>query len=912
MNYLCHVKLFSQFCVYRPVQPLIIITGELFMRLITVLLLFLATTSLLNAGDSTRTIYAFRIDQPPVIDGRLDETIWDESKSISGMIQRVPDEGRPASQKSRFWIAYDDANLYVAARLYDTHPDSVIARLGRRDAGVQADRFGIFIDTYRDRRSAYFFGLNAAGVYYDGVITNDSRFDDDWDAVWTGKTRIDKKGWNAELQIPLNQMRFPRETVQHWHVNLGREIMRRREETYYVFWPQNENSFVSRFVPLEGISHIKPSQNVEILPYVRIRNQHSPHVAQDPFHTGSEYDVAIGADIKYGLTSTLTLNATVNPDFGQVEVDPAVVNLSDFETFYDEKRPFFIEGASNYSFGRGGANNNWSFNWGSPNFFYTRRIGRRPQGSAPYSAPYSDVPEGTRILGAAKVTGKIGSHINVGALSALTARESAKLSDDGANQYTREVEPMTSYNVLRLQQEHRNGRDGLGVMVTALNRFFDDPALKSEMNSNALAVGLDGWHFLDKERVWALSGWLGYSRIKASPEHMLSVQTSAVHRFQRPDFNYISVDSQRTSLSGFAGRINFSKEKGNWLFSSALGFIQPEFDVNDMGFQFGSNVINAHIAGGYQFTTPTSWYRSMSALGAVLTNMDFDGHVTSRALWSMINWQSLSYLNAGMGMFATPGVTINTNRTRGGPITTNLPSISVFSFFSTDRSKNLSMRLNGNYSASVSGSHSHGVSGGITYRPMDNVMLNLSPSYNFNFQDAQWVGVFDDAEASATYGRRYVFAELNQKTFATAIRVDWTFTPELSLQLYAQPFISSGRYQRFKYLQKSGGYDFELFTRHGTLSKQDGTYHADPDGPAGAASELTFGDPDFTFADVRGNAVLRWEYAPGSLLYFVWTQSRAFFTNNSDFTPGRQLSDLITNEPADNIFLIKVSYWLGL
>ena len=878
------------------------------MRSVALALLYLVV--FLQAQNPPDTVYAYRITTQPTIDGILNDAAWDQSKSISGMIQRNPDEGRPATQKSLIWVAYDDAYLYVAARLFDTHPDSIIARPGRRDADTQSDRFGIFLDTYRDLRSGYFFELNAAGVYCDGVINNDTYFDDDWDAVWEGKARVDDKGWSVEMRIPLSQMRFPNKEIQHWGVNFGREIKRRKEETYYVSWPRNENNFVSRFAPLEGITHIRPAKNLELLPYVRVKNRRAPAAPGDPFNSGSEYKAAAGLDIKYGVTSNLTLNATVNPDFGQVEVDPAVVNLSDFETFYSEKRPFFIEGASNYSFGNGGATSNWNFNWSNPNFFYSRRIGRRPQGSAQYLEPFSDTRDGSRIIGAAKITGKVGNNINVGALSALTAREYSRLSADGASVYSKEVEPLTTYNVLRLIQERNEGRNGIGMIATGIHRFFRDPALKKEMNANALSLGTDGWHFIDNEKVWVLSGWLGYSRIKGSPEQILRVQTGSTHRFQRPDFNYISVDSQRTILSGFAGRLALSKEKGNWLFNSAFGFIQPEFDVNDMGFLFRTNVINAHVAGGYRWTNPSSWYRNLSVLTSVFGNMDFDGNINNKGLWSMLNWQGLNYLNAGSGLFYSLGG-VNTDMTRGGPVIRTPASFSQFWYFNTDRTRNISMSAGGNYFTSVEGSYGFGANLGITYHPWDNLKFSISPSYNVNVQDAQWVGAFEDHTATETYATRYVFGALHQKTFSTEFRLDWTFSPELSLQIYARPFVSSAQYTDFKYLTRPDSYDFTSFSEGGSIRSEENRYYADADGPDGPAQEISFANPDFSFTDLRGNAVLRWEYSAGSRLYFVWTQSRSFFQNRSTFQPGSQWKDLLLNEPTDNIFLIKISYWLG-
>ncbi len=867
--------------------------------------------SFLSAQDSLKTVTAFFLDSPPQIDGYLKETFWDQSKSISGLIQRNPDEGRPATQKTYIWVAYDASNIYVAARMEDTRADSIIARLGRRDSRVTADRFNVYFDPYHDKRSGYYFGLNAAGVYYDGAINNDSRFDEDWDAVWEGKVRIDDRGWSAELKIPLSQMRFPDKKIQVWGVNFSREITRNLEEDYFILWPKDESAFVSRFATLNGLKNLRLGSKLEILPYVRLKNERLGTKKGNPFISDSRYRPGFGADLKYGLTSNLTINASFNPDFGQVEVDPAVVNLSDFETFYSEKRPFFIEGSSNYRFGRGGSSGNWGFNWSDPNFFYSRRIGRRPQGSAQYSARYSDVPEGSRIIGAAKVTGKVLDNLNVGLLSAVTARETARLSNGNGNTFSREVEPLTTFNVLRLQKEFNQGRQGLGLIGTHLGRNFADTDLKDEMNRSALTMGLDGWSFLDKEKVWVFSGWAGYSRLEGSRTQITRIQRNSVHRFQRPDFQYASLDTMATSLSGFAGRFSINKEKGNWLFNSAIGFIQPAFDVNDMGFQFRANVINMHVAGGYRWTQPTAYFRTLSIIGSVFGSRDYDGNFTGGGMWSNFNWQALNYFNIGIGLIYNPeSKTID--RTRGGPITISKEGFGSFGYFGTDRSKTVFVSGGYNFFTNRAGSKGYGLYTAVSWRPADNIYLSVRPRFFWNKPDVQWVGAFQDEQAGSTYGTRYVFARMDQKTLSAGIRLNWTFTPELSLQLYAQPLTSSGHYKNFRYLNRANSYDFRSFEDGGTLVKEGAFYTADPDGPGGPAEAITFYDPDFSFTSIRGNAVLRWEYTPGSRFYFVWTQNMSDFTQNSTFDPGQSFSTLITDKPADNIFLVKVTYWLGV
>ena len=348
-------------------------------------------------------VQAVRLTHPVAVDGVLSDPIWSSAERISAFVQRDPSEGSAPTESTVVWVAYDDAALYVAARMYDAHPDSIIARLGRRDANTNSDRFVLYLDPYHDRRSGFFFSIDAAGTLWDGTLMNDDWNDNSWDGVWEGRTRIDSLGWTAELRIPYSQLRFIKADHYVWGVNFRRTIARKNEEDYLVYTPKNSSGFVSRFAELAGINGVTPPARLEVLPYVTSKAEFAPHAPGDPFFSGSRYTPAIGADVKVGLGSNLTLDATVNPDFGQVEVDPAVVNLSDVETFFSEKRPFFIEGSSIFDFGFGGTNNNWGFNWGNPQFFYSRRIGRAPQGGLPGDAAYSDVPNGTHILGAVKL-----------------------------------------------------------------------------------------------------------------------------------------------------------------------------------------------------------------------------------------------------------------------------------------------------------------------------------------------------------------------------------------------------------------------------------------------------------------------------------------------------------------------------
>ena len=568
-----------------------------------------ATSASLDPGPASpkREVTAIRSSGPIEVDGRLSEAAWSSAVLISGFTQRDPTEGASPTERTEVRVLYDDDGIYIGARMFDQHPDSIIGRLTRRDAQSNSDRFMVFIDSYHDRRSGFYFGVNAAGTMYDGTLLNDDWDDDTWDGIWTAHTERDAEGWTAEIRIPYSQLRFQRGARFTWGVNFKREIARRNETDYLAFTPRNESGFVSRFPELTGIEQVKPPRRMELLPYVTSRAEFDPPEAGDPFNDGSSFSGNAGLDAKLGLGGNLTLDATVNPDFGQVEVDPAVVNLSDVETFFPERRPFVVEGSNISTFGEGGSNNFWGFNWGNPNFFYSRRIGRPPEGEVP-DADFTDVPDGTTILGAAKLSGRLAGGWSLGMLSAVTDREEAHL-DTAGHQWRTDVEPYTYYGVLRGQREFRQGQQGLGFISTLTARKFDDQALPDQLNSNALTLGMDGWTFLDHDRTRVVTGWGGASLVAGNQALVTDLQESSQHYFQRPDAGYVEVDSSATSLSGYSGRVALNKQKGEWQMNAAFGLVSPGMDVNDLGFQFRTDMINYHLVGTRQWSNPDKIFR---------------------------------------------------------------------------------------------------------------------------------------------------------------------------------------------------------------------------------------------------------------------------------------------------------------
>lgn len=872
--------------------------------------LFFPTVRASAPDTASRPIVTtFRSEHPILIDGELNEKDWQRAP-LTGFVQKDPVEGAPASQKTEVWTAYDDAAIYIAARLNDSRPDSIVQRIGRRDSDIKADWFYVAIDSYHDRRTAFYFGVYAGGSVTDGTHYNDSWDDNSWDGVWDAASIITDSGWNVEMRIPYSQLRFSKEESYTWGINFGRQLERRKEESYFVMVPKGESGWVSRFADLVGIREISPPARLEILPYVVGSTLETNQFhANDPFNDGLSFTRNMGADLKLGLGSNLTLDATINPDFGQVEVDPAVVNLSQFETFYDEKRPFFIEGSNYFSFGQGGANSNWSFNWGNPNFFYSRRIGRSPQGRERHEG-FTDRPDGTTILFAGKVTGKIMDGWSLAALSAVTQREYSRVDDGNGNRYRDLVEPMASYSVVRSQREFNSGTRALGFIGTATFRELKDAFLVDRFNRRAFAFGIDGWTNLDPKRQYVLTGWLSTTRVEGTPAQMVAIQRSPLHYYQRPDIDYVSLDSTARSLSGLAGRFAINKQEGNMKLNTAFGFITPGFESNDMGFLFRTDAINMHLALGYNWYQPAGLFRRRGFTVATFRNYTFGKQRTGEGYFLMGNAELTNYWEV-FGDFNFNRAVIDNRATRGGPMMMTTNQYGGGIGVETD-SRHAFVGSFGVFGGrSESGGHRIGVSPGLEVKPAPNVSVRISPEFMRDITIAQYVHSVADSLYGATYGKRYIFGKLDQKEFSSSVRVDWTFTPKLSLQVYMQPLISVGSYGEFKELREPGTYTFNVYGQDNgsEIVQTDEGYSVDPDGASGSAESFALENPDFNFKSLRGNAVLRWEYLPGSTIFFVWTHGQTNFDNPGDFKFGRDLGRMLGAPDHENVFLIKLAYW---
>jgi hypothetical protein len=868
-------------------------------------------------GDALPPVRAVRLTSPVSVDGALTDPAWQGPPAITRLVQSQPYEGAAATESTWVWFAYDEEALYVAARMWDAHPDSIIAPLFRRDNFVPSDFAGVILDPFHDHRTGYEFVITPSGAIMDATTSNDGEEDESWDGVWEGRARRDGdapgSGWTCEMRIPFSQLRFAPGERQVWGVNFGRNVARRAEKSFAVIKPKAESGFQPRFPHLVGIEGVKSGRTIELSPYLTGKAEYLVRPAGDPFNDGSRYTPTAGGDLRTSLGSNLTLNATVNPDFGQVEVDPAIVNLSDVESFYQEKRPFFTENSRVFSFGADGPNDSWGMNWPEPALFYSRRIGRAPQGGVPQAGDpdatvFADVPMATHILGAAKLTGRPAPGWNFGTLQALTSRERAKVWTDGTESRS-EIEPLTWYGMVRGQREFREGRNGLGLLATlAQRRFGDGRRLDDGLNRQSLMAGLDGWHFLDPKKVWVLSGWSAMSRVAGTVERMRNLQRESRHYFQRPDAGYLGVKDV-TSLTGLAGRLALNKQEGNVAFNSAVGVLDPRFDVSDMGYQSYADLVNAHLMTGYKWTKANRWQSESRLAGYVASNWDFGGE----RVWSEVGTSGhITFINHHKLDVMTdwfPEATAN-RQTRGGPRMLRRAGGDLGLHYDTDENRTLSSCTNAGIEGTpASDSYDWYVTPALAWKPSPRLYLSFGPTFEHNVADAQFVTsvAVPAGEVPADFGgRRYVFARLDQTTVAASIRLNVTFTPNLSLQTYVQPFISAGGYSDLKELARAGSYEFVRYGAAPGSSYADGTVV-----PGAGGTSFALDDPSFNFKSLRGNAVLRWEYRPGSVLYFVWTQERTEEEALGGLRFGPSTRRLL-DARANDIFMVKATYYLDL
>ena len=820
-------------------------------------------------AQPAKSVTAAHATQAPVIDGRDDDAVWRDAKPITEFQEWRPSEGGAPKLPTQAKVAYDAGNLYVLVRCFDPHPDSIITVLARRDYFTPSDMVWLFLDSYHDRRTGFEFGVNPSGVKLDAQIYNDGNEDFAWDAVWDVATRIDSLGWTAEFRIPLTQLPYGRQRTHTFGFTVDRDVYRYAQRVSWPLFRQSQAGFVSQFGEVTGLTDLEAPRRLEAAPYLVTKN-----VSQISANTlGRTQDVTVGGDLKYRVASNLKLDATINPDFGQVEADPGVLNLTAFETFFREQRPFFVQGAGQFQ---------WNVNCTAVNdcstgegLVYSRRIGRAPELAGAYSDSTS--PAFTTILGAGKLTGRLPGGLTIGALDAVTAHQT------GAGGVT--IEPTTNYGVLRLRQDLRGGESSVGGIVTTVNRHTDSWS-SPYLHSSAYVGALDFRHRFPGGR-YELSGSLDFSRVAGSAQAIASTQRGSTHYYQRPDA--LRFDSTRTSLSGDAEGLQFGKVGGNHLiFQTNVERRSPGFEVNDLGYLRRADQLAWSTWAGYfdrhtrafynRFQWNFNWWQYWTTAGlpeerALNTNT----HTTFRNQWSL-------HFGGTVGQL---GTTYCYDCARGGPAVRQDSYVAPWLGINGDDRKAIVPYLWFNWFRGDGGrSSSFSFSPELDFKIASRVTAAISPNYSRNRSDVQPLGI-----DKLTH---HLFGHLEQKQLGVTMRVTYPFTANATLQVYAQPFISKGTFSNVRELSAT--------PRAADYASRYQSY---------SDTAYTNNIGGFNFKQFRSNVVFRWEYRPGSTLFVVWSQGRRGSTGlEGTRSFSGDLNDLFNLRP-DNSFLVKLSYWIN-
>lgn len=856
---------------------------------------------LLSSEPPAKKVYTTNRVNPqnPVIDGRLDDPGWDKVEWAGDFVQREPHEGKAPTEPTSFKILYDEKNLYVAIRAHDKEPDKIVKRLARHD-NIDGDWVEIQLDSYNDHLSAFCLQVNAAGVKSDSFMSADGEVEDqDWNPIWHVEIAVDNEGWTAEMRIPFSQLRYAGGAQTTWGLQVRRKFFRSQEVSFWQFIPRDASGWVHCFGELRGLEGLRPQRQVELTPYTVASGQTFRAEPGNPFATGSRSSLFGGLDGKVGVTSDLTLDFTINPDFGQVEADPSVVNLSAFETYYEEKRPFFIEGRNILSFDMMGGDGDFS----QDNLFYSRRIGRYPQRQVwGGEGEYIDMPESTNILGAFKLTGKTRSGISIGIIDALTAGEHAVVRFGGLTRQE-PVEPATNYLGLRLQKDYRGGGTVVGAMLTAVNRNLKGEALDF-LHSAAYTGGFDILHTW-KNRTYSIQFMAAFSLVRGSEEALVRTQQSSLRYYQRPDASHVEFDPTRRSLGGHAGTLTFNKSgSGHLSFSTGVTWRSPGFEVNDMGYIHYADAALQYFWAGYRWWKPFFVFREVQVNFNQWVGLNFAGERIFMG-GNVIFWGRFkNYWEFGTGINRQfPG--LSATALRGGPSLRTEGGWNIWGYISSDTRRMLQYYISGStYDGDRDYTMSRSLSAGVTYQASNALTFTLGPEFEIYKPLLQWVTrcAFGDEP-------RYIMASLDQKTVGLTARLNWSLTPELSVQYYGMPFVSAGACSQFKRIvdARSGRLEdrYHVF-QPGEIVSDSGSATYSVDENADGLADYSFANPNFNFLQFRSNLVIRWEYQPGSVLYVVWSQGRTGYDRSGRFALGDGFRDLFGIHPG-NVFLIKFS-----
>ena len=890
-----------------------LITLVVFFCLSTVLFSQTDTNSEENKDEDTPLSYEKRVyttasvagGEGITIDGTLDEAGWNAVEWTTDYVEFEPDVGTAPTEQTKMKIIYDEKNLYVAFKCYQADPSSIEKRMGRRD-DFPGDWVEINIDSYNDDRTGFSFTASVSGVKGDEFISNNGNFDSSWNPIWYLSTAVDADGWTAEIRIPLSQLRFGNDDEQVWGIQSTRRYFNNEERSLWQPLPANPPGWVSEFGELRGIKGIKPQKQLEIQPYMLGQLDTFEAEEGNPFRDGSGTKLTGGLDAKIGITNDLTLDLTVNPDFGQVDADPGAISLDGFEIFFQERRPFFVENKNVFDFRVGG---------GADNLFFSRRIGRTPQGftSADGSkGEFEDFPNNTTILGAAKFSGKTKDGLSVGALQSITAKEYADIELDTRPEVLngleevgekREelVEPFTSYSVVRLQQDFNDNNSYIGGIATFTKRNLEDNL--DFLRESAFTGGVDFRHNW-KDRKYYAFGKMTFSNVKGSEEAIELTQTSLAHLFQRVDAGHVDVDPTKTSLTGTGGSFEIGKGGGgNWRYNLGGNWRSPEFELNDIGFMRQADQYTQYFNIRRLWNKPTSWFRQANLGLNQFSQYDFDGNYNriQYEINGFVNWKNNWWTEFGGAH--KPRIYSNTVL-RGGPRWRWGDENFFFVFSGTDSRKKFNMHLG--YVQSDAAQNNFSLKRYVVrffYQPLNSLNLNLVTEYAKNPNKTQYV-----TESTFNGTPRYIMGEIDNESLSMTLRVNYNINPNLTIQYYGQPFIFKAKYSNFNYVNNPVAEDLnDRVTWYGNnqISFEDDIYSVDED--ADGATDYSFGNPDFAFVQFRSNLVVRWEYIPGSEIFLVWSQGITGLGDvNNSF--GDIIDNQLLNQKPQNTFLVKATY----
>ncbi len=859
--------------------------------------LFCSTVSFSQEGLTNkipkRVYTTKKLTKTPIIDGDITDEAWNVVEWSSDFTEREPDEGTPPTYQTLFKVMYDSKYLYIAIKALDEQPDLIQRRLSRRD-GFAGDRVNVIIDSYHDKRTAFVFTITAAGVKGEEIASqNGQSWDESWNPVWFTNAKLDEFGWTAEMKIPLSQLRFGDAKEQIWGFNMIRNIFRLNERSMWQRIPNNQAGFISESGELHGLVDLTPQKQLEIQPFTLLQYDSYPKEGNNPYRDGSDFKANLGLDAKIGVTNDLTLDVTINPDFGQVEADPGAIALDGFQLFFREQRPFFVENKNIFDF---------QFANGSDNLFYSRRVGRNPhRGANLLNGEFADTPQNSTILGAAKFSGKTKNGWSIGVLESVTANEFATVKQTNGTTRKEIVEPLTNYFVTRVQKDFNERNSFIGGIFTATNRNLNGNF--KELHKTAYTGGIDFQHNW-KNREYFLDGNIIMSHVLGSPEAIENTQRSITRLFQRTDAKHVSVDPTRTSLTGTGGRIELGKAGGgNWRYNGGFIWRSPELELNDVGFLRNTDQMIQFANLRYLWQVPTKMFRNASVEASQVTEYDFQKNLNRIRFEGEgnINWANNATSNVGFG---TSIRGYSNAFLRGGPRWRTADNRYVYGSFGSDRSKKFSYNVNFTFvDADENVFKRNRYAFSFNYQPIDALNISLENQLESTKDRAQYV-------TELTFGnhKRYILGNIKNHEFSTTLRFTYSINPNMSIQFYGQPFISRGRYSEFKFVNTAAADRFtDRVTIYDINQISPGTNVYTIDENSDNAIDYQFDKPDFSFAQFRSNLVARWEYIPGSEIFLVWAQG-IVGNENPEASLSTSLRNQVLSNRKENTFLLKVTY----